>query len=156
MANTQAVDRIWKPKGWSDGEQVTRVTQPDGSIAEGIALLSYYWNGSAWTKFDYSQLLTASFSTNATTSVVAAVANKRIKVYAVSLVCNAATNVNWRDGASTALEGAQAVAANGGYEQVIDPPSFLFATTAGNSLDLVVSGGGTAAGRVSYWATDAA
>lgn len=154
MANTQALDRIWKPKGWSDGEQVTRVTQSDGSIAEAFALLPYYWNGAAYVKFDYSQLLTQSFSTNATATVVTAVATKRIKVYAVSLVAGAAATVNWRDGGSTAIEGAQSIAANGGYEQVIEPPAFLFATTAGNSLDLVVAGGGTAAGRVSYWATD--
>jgi hypothetical protein len=153
--NIEPLDKIWKGKAWSDGVPVTRAPQPDGSIAEGVALLSYYWNGQTWSKFDYSQLLTAPFLLSTAGTVVAAITGRRIKVYAVSLCANGACQVNWRDGTTTQLEGAQSLATNGGYEQVIDPPSFLFATTPGNSLDLVVSGG-VAAGRVSYWATDAA
>lgn len=101
-------------------------------------------------------LKSSSFSLTATGTVITAVASKRLKVYAYKLVCSAAITVNWRDGASTALEGGQAFAANGGAVENVDPPSFVFATTAGNSLDLVISGTGTAAGRVSYWDDDSA
>lgn len=100
-------------------------------------------------------LKSASFSLSSTGSVVTAVTSKRIKVYAVKLVCSAAISVNFRSGASTSLEGAQAIAANGGYVEAVNPPAFLFGTTAGESLDLVISGTGTAAGRVSYWDDDA-
>ena len=102
-----------------------------------------------------STLKTASFSLAATGAVVAAVSGKRIKVYAVRLVVSAAVSVNFRDGASTALEGAQPLAANGGFAESVNPPAFLFATTAGNALDLVISGAGTVSGRVSYWDEDA-
>lgn len=44
MPNIEALDKIWKGKGWSDGERVTRVPQSDGSIAEGIAALAYGWD----------------------------------------------------------------------------------------------------------------
>lgn len=100
-------------------------------------------------------LKSASFSLSATGSVVTAVTSKRIKVFAVKLVCSAAISVNFRSGASTSLEGAQSMAANGGYVEAVNPPAFLFGTTAGESLDLVISGTGTAAGRVSYWDDDA-
>ena len=45
-------------------------------------------------------------------------------------------------------------AVNGGYTRENDPPRYIYGTTAGNSLDLVVSSGAFA-GSVSYWATDA-
>lgn len=99
-------------------------------------------------------LKTASFSLTATGTVVAAVAGKRIRVYAIKLVVSAAISVNWRDGGVTNLEGAQALAANGGYVEGVNPPTFILQTTAGNSLDLVISGAGTAAGRVNYWDDD--
>ena len=100
-------------------------------------------------------LKSASFSLTATGTVVGAVGGKRLKVYAVKLVVSAAISVNFRDGGATALEGAQSLAANGGFVESLNPPAFLFGTTAGNSLDLVISGTGTAAGRVSYWDDDA-
>lgn len=101
-------------------------------------------------------LKSAVVSLTATGTVIALVAGKRIKVYAIKLVCSAALVVNWRSGASTALEGAQSIAINGGYVENVNPPSFLFGTVAGESLDLVITGVGTAAGRVSYWTDDAA
>ena len=81
-------------------------------------------------------------------------ASKRIKVYAYKLVVSAALSVKWRDGASTDLEDLQSLAINGGEAESITPPAFLFGTSAGNSLDLVISGIGTAAGRVSYYDDD--
>ena len=97
-------------------------------------------------------LQTASFSLTATGTVVTAISGLRIRVYAVKLVASAAISVNFRDGGATNLEGAQSLASNGGFVETINPPAFLFQTTAGNSLDLVISGAGTAAGRVSYFA----
>lgn len=147
---------IWKDQG-------------SGYWARGQAAFVYYWDATStsWVKgtadhntggvnvvFAVPTLKTAPFSLNATGTVVSAVAAKRIKVYSVVLVCSANATVNWRDGASTNLEGAMSVVANGGYALACSYPTFLIATTAGNSLDLVVSGGGTAAGRVSYWDTD--
>ena len=99
-------------------------------------------------------LKTGSFSLSATGTVLSLVASKRLKVYAVKLNASAAISVNFRDGGSTDLEGAQALAATGVYTESVNPPAFLFATTAGNSLDLVITGVGTAAGRVSYWDDD--
>ena len=101
-------------------------------------------------------LKSASFSLTATGTVVSAVGGKRLKVYAIKLVVSAAISVNFRDGGATALEGAQSLAANGGFVESLNPPAFLFGTTAVNSLDLVISGTGTAAGRVSYWDDDGA
>ena len=100
------------------------------------------------------RLKTASFSLSATGTVVAAVSGKRIKVYAVKLVSSADLSVNWRSGGATALEGALPLSTNGGYVEAIEPPEHLFATVAGQSLDLVINGTGTVAGRVSYWDSD--
>lgn len=99
-------------------------------------------------------LKTANFSLSATGTVVTAVPGKRIKVFAAKLIVDAAIGVAWRDGGSTALEGTYSLAANGGFIEQVTPPAFLFSTTAGNSLDLVITGAGNAAGRVSYWDED--
>jgi hypothetical protein len=92
---------------------------------------------------------------NATGTVVAAVAGKRIKVFAVKLVVSSASSVSFRDGTTTAIEGPQPIAVNSGYIECVNPPAFLFGTSKGNSLDLVIAGGGSAMGRVSYWDEDA-
>ena len=96
-------------------------------------------------------LKSAAFSLSATGTVVSAVVGKKIRVYAVKLVVSAAISVNFRDGATTALEGAMPLAANGGFVEIIPPPFYVFQTTVGNSLDLVISGTGTASGRISFW-----
>lgn len=100
-------------------------------------------------------LRSASFSISATGTVVSAVPGKRLKVYAAKVIVDAALGVLFRDGGATALEGSQALAANGGFIEQVTPPEFLFATSPGNSLDLQITGVGTAAGRVSYWDDDA-
>ena len=99
-------------------------------------------------------LKSAVISLTATGTVVAAVAGKRLKVFGIKLVVSATMTALWRDGASTNMEGAQSLGINGGYIEGVNPPTFLFGTTAGNSLDLVLTGVGTAAGRVSYWDDD--
>ena len=95
-------------------------------------------------------------SLSSTGTVVSLVSSKRIKVYAIKLVVSAALIINFRSGGSTALEGTQSLGINGGYTESVNPPSFLFGTTAGESLDLVITGVGTVAGRVSYWDDDSA
>lgn len=100
-------------------------------------------------------LESAVVSLTATGTIVAAVSGKRIKAYAICLSVSAALSFNWRDGASTNLTGLQPFGINGGYTMVVTPPEFIFGTTAGNSLDLVISGSGTIAGWVSYWTDDA-
>lgn len=98
----------------------------------------------------------AAFSLASTGTVVDAISGKRIKVFAVKLVVSADLTVNFRDGASTDLEGPQPYSAKGGYIENLQVPCFLFGTSAGNSLDLVISGTGTASGRVTYWDEDPA
>lgn len=102
-----------------------------------------------------SQFKSAPFSLSATGTIVSGVASRRIKVFAVKLITSAAVAVNFRDGAATDLEGLQPLSANAGYIESVFPSAYLFATSAGNGLDLVISGTGTVAGRVSYWDTDA-
>ena len=97
----------------------------------------------------------ASISLSATGTVIPAVVGKRIKVFACKVVCGAALSINWRDGANLSLEGVQAIALNGGYTEAVNPPAYLFSTTAGNSLDLVITGVGSVGGRVSYFDDDA-
>lgn len=92
----------------------------------------------------------AAFSITATGTVVAAVTGKRIKVFAIAYISGGAASFNFRDGATTSLEGAFAHVANSGRVENVQPPAYLFATTAGNSLDVVYSGSGTVAGRISY------
>lgn len=99
-------------------------------------------------------LKSISFAIGSTGTVIPAVGGKRLKVYAAKVVVDAAIGVSFRDGGATAIEGTQAFAANGGFAEQVQPPVYLFATSVGNSLDLVISGSGTAAGRVSYWDDD--
>jgi hypothetical protein len=104
-------------------------------------------------------LKTAAFTLSASGPVVPAVSGKRIKVYAYKLVpsapgTNTTVTLNWRDGSATDLEGPQVAISQQALIETVSPPAFLFATTAGNSLDLVITGTGSVAGRVSYWDGD--
>lgn len=93
----------------------------------------------------------ASFSITATGTLISAVTNKTIRVYALAYISGGIASFNFRDGGSTALEGAFAHAANSGRVEGVNPPAYLFKTTSGNSLDGVFTGAGTVAGRLSYW-----
>lgn len=99
-------------------------------------------------------LRTYSFEMGATGTVVPAVAGRVIKVYAYKLVVSAACAVKWRSGAGTDIEGLQSYGANSGAVENVNPPNFILATVAGQSLDLVISGAATVSGRVSYWDDD--
>ena len=93
---------------------------------------------------------------SATGPVIDAVNGKRIKVFSILIIVSAPITINFRDGASTALEGAQPYTANAGYTRDISPINgdFIIATSAGNSLDIVISGVGTVTGGISYWDDD--
>lgn len=100
------------------------------------------------------------FSLATTGTIVAAVPRRRIKVYAVKLVATRAVathavRVHFRDGFGAALEGSMPLPMNGGFVESVAPPAFLFGTSAGNALDLVIRGDGTVSGRVSVWDDDA-
>ena len=131
-----------------DGSYV--VTPGTGSFNQGTYTVTP-GTGAFVTSSSTQTLKSQSFSLTATGTIITAVASKRLRIYATKLNVSAAISVNFRDGATPNLEGAMALAANGGFVEVVDPPAFLFQTTSGNSLDLVMSGSGTAAGRVSYW-----
>lgn len=96
------------------------------------------------------------FSVSSTTTIVQAVNGKKIKVFGLKLVTSATMSVAWRDGATNMIDGSGPVAANTNQIESVDPPAYLFSTSTGTSLDLVLTGAtGTASGRVSYWSDDA-
>jgi len=87
-------------------------------------------------------------------TIVAAVASKRIKVYAIVLVSSGTVNVKWKDGAATDLTGDINLQAREGYTILATPPTFILATTAGNALILNLSGAVGVDGWVAYWDDD--
>lgn len=99
-------------------------------------------------------ILSSTISLTSSGTVVSAVSGKRIKVFANKLVTSATCSVAWANG-YTALEGPQTLSAAGGFVEVVSPPAFLFSTSTGTSLRLLITGAScTAGGRVSYWSDD--
>lgn len=105
-----------------------------------------------------STLTSIKVSLTSTGVVIAATPGTRIKVCVAKLICSGAQTINWRStlatpagATSTELEGAQSFAANGGSVEAVTPPAFLFTTDYGASLDLLISGAGTVAGRITFW-----
>jgi len=97
-------------------------------------------------------------STAATASIIAAVGGKRLKVFAFAVQSrNDTMTVQMRDGAAGSMTSLQwsLNTREGVVASAINPPGFLFGTTAGNALDLVVTGTGTIHWEVSYWDDDA-
>ena len=99
-------------------------------------------------------LKSVAFSLSSTGTLITGVTGKVIKVYSAKAIVSAALAINFRDGASTDIEGAMPLAANGGYIESVTPPHFLFKTSKDNSLDLVITGTGTVSGRLSYFDDD--
>ena len=93
----------------------------------------------------------------ATGDVVAAVAGKRIKVYAYAMQGQGTVNAFLRDGAVgdplTLTWNFQT--REGLVAQTTKPPTFLFATSQGNALQVVLSAAVTVGVEVSYWDDDA-
>jgi len=101
-------------------------------------------------------LKTASISVAASgdNTIVAAVASKRIKVYAINLSAVGTVSVKWKDGAATDFQGAQDLQAREGYTLSVSPPAFLLGTTAGNALILNLSAAVGVRGWIAYWDDD--
>ena len=96
-------------------------------------------------------LKSAPISLTSSGVVVNAVTGKKICVYGVKLVASAASTVRFSSNGSTDIEGAQALAANGGYTETVTPPTYLFETAIGESLNLIITGSTSIGGRVSYF-----
>ena len=88
--------------------------------------------------------------------VVAAVASKRIKVYSYAIQATGTVNVNLRDGAAGAAMTLtwNLQAREGATVGAVNPPAFLFGTTAGNALQVVLSAAVTVGIEVTYWDDD--
>lgn len=89
-------------------------------------------------------------STSGATTIVAAVASKRIRVVSWTLVANAAVNVKWQSHVTpTDLTGLYYLAANGGLAVPFSPVGY-FQTTAGEALDINLSGAVAVGGSLVY------
>lgn len=94
------------------------------------------------------QKITASAS--GATTIVAAVAGKKILVLKWDLVCNGAVNVKWQSHVTpTDLTGLYYFAANGGIASAFSPVGH-FATVAGEALDINLSGAVAVGGVLTY------
>lgn len=88
--------------------------------------------------------------------VIAAVASKRLKIYSYAIQATGTVNVFLRDGsAGGALTPTYNFQAREGVVESVDPPNYLFATTAGNELEVDLSGAVTVGIAISYWDDDA-
>lgn len=92
-----------------------------------------------------------------TGDVIAAVATKKLKVYAYAMQSrNASMTVQLRDGGSGSLVSLRWALGSAVLvvTSAITPDGFLFTTTAGNALQAVITGTGTIDIEVSYWDDD--
>lgn len=116
--------------------------------------------GGTWTVLDGGSgktLKRAVVALTATGDVVAAVAGRRIKVYAWEIQSrNDTMTVQFRDGAAGAFLGVRwnFNTREGAMGSAVQPPTFIFATSAGNALQAVITGTGTVDLAVSYWDDD--
>lgn len=81
--------------------------------------------------------------------LVAAVAAKKIRVIALTLVCAAAQAVTFKT-ATTALTGAMSFAANGGMDINRTPPNYFLETVAGEALNLTLANAVQVSGTLNY------
>lgn len=88
-------------------------------------------------------------ATAATHEIVAAVAGKKIRVTAVTLVCAGDVTVTWKS-ATTALCGAMSFASKGGFDTNRTPPNYFLETVAGEALQLTLSAGVQVSGTLNY------
>lgn len=115
-----------------------------------------------WTVVDGGAgktLKRAVVSLTATGTVIAAVSGRRLKVYQYAIQSrNDGMTARFRDGTAGSNLGLEwsLNTREGVSSGPVNPPAFLFATTAGNSLDAVLSGTGTVWIEVSYWDDDTA
>lgn len=89
------------------------------------------------------------FSTTGDNTIVAAVANKTIRVFRFFFVCSAATSITVKDGAGTSLTGAMSMSQNGGFTLDFQWEPW-FRTSSGNALIFNQSGTAQVSGRLYY------
>lgn len=123
-----------------------------GSLPAGTNLIGYVGHGKT--------IKTVTGTVSADTDIVAAVASKRIKVIAYSLISASTTSntITMQSNASTALWTVPLQAPTGtvaGANLSIPAPSFLFATVAGEKLTLDVSAAQNITYSVTYFDDDA-
>ena len=140
---TNSLDKVTLQYVW-DVDQLIWVRKTDYSIVGG----SVYDAGAG------KILKSRGFSLETTGIIIPAVAGKVLKIYAVKLLGNSSLNVGFRSGTELELEGLCSLKSAGGYIESVNPPSWLFATLQGQSLELIVIGNGKVSGRVSYWDDD--
>ncbi len=100
----------------------------------------------------------AAVSLTTTGTIVPAVSGKRIKVYRYAIQGrNDGVTLQFRDGSAGSSLSIEWIfnAREGVSSGSVSPPEFLFGTSAGNSLDGVVTGIGTVWVEVSYFDDDA-
>lgn len=103
---------------------------------------------------------TVTGTVSANTDIVAAVAQKRIKVFYLKLITASVTSntITMQSNATTALDTSilQAPGANMvfGLNVAVNPPNFLFATSAGEKLTLNVGAAVNVTFTVAYWDDD--
>lgn len=86
--------------------------------------------------------------------IVAAVSEKKIKVYAIVINVAGTVSVKWRSG-NTDLTGAMSFEAREGYTAIAtQPPAFLLETNAGEALYLNLTAAVYAHGWIAYWDDD--
>lgn len=95
------------------------------------------------------QSVSINFSATGNNTIVAGVANQRVRVFAIFFVVSAATNVTPQDGAATALTGAMSFTSNGSlfFGNTTEP---YFTTSLGNAFVLNQSGTAQVSGRAYY------
>lgn len=89
------------------------------------------------------------FSNTGDNTVIAGVSGQTIRVWRLFFVVNAATNVTIKDGASTSLTGAMAMAANGGFTLDLQGDPW-FVTSSGNNFVVNQSGTAQISGTIYY------
>lgn len=91
----------------------------------------------------------AKISLSASGDIVTAVANKKIRVIAYTIICATAVTVKFQSGAATDLTGAMAFPQNGG---VCCPENKFgwFETAVGEKLNIVLGSGVSVAGHLTY------
>jgi len=92
-------------------------------------------------------------TTTGDNSIVALVASRLIKVFAINLSSTGTVTTEWRSN-TTPLTGGTPFEAREGYTIAVTPPAYLFATVAGQTLNLNLSGTIPVDGFVSYWDDD--
>jgi hypothetical protein len=95
-------------------------------------------------------LYSVSFDLAATGTIVTGIAGQMIRVYAIKLAATAELTCYFQDGLLNPIEGGILLSEKAGYVESVDPPAYLFSTSAGESLVLEMDKGNVT-GRVSYW-----